>query len=195
MRSLTVFLFALVLMVLGVHSSPERPSQHQQGVDKSCDETKSSTTLKNVGGGVGSTTSHSSTGSTTGIPASTSLTSTITTTITSTRTNTVTVTSPPPSGSCALSSATTGIPITTSPVVPTANNKTVALNTTTSTKHLTNVTNSTHPATSAPNATVPKPTISPTISGFQGAAAALSSQSPASVFALGCLVFMAALLA
>ena len=204
MRSLTVFLYALVLLALGVHSTPNHPDNHQGGQGSSCTE---SSRLQGVAGGVGSSTSHSSASTTTTGPRTTtstkvsttttsvSKTSTYTTTVTSTRTNTVTVSATAGSGSCGLSSATTGLPVTTSAVVPAYNNLTVALNTTTSTKHLTNVTNSTHPATSAPNATMSKPTISPSISGFQGVAAGLSSQSPASVFALGCLVFMAALLA
>jgi hypothetical protein len=60
------------------------------------------------------------------------------------------------------------------------------------------VTNVTKPSINASttslqiNATVPKPTVSPTISGYKGVAAGL--QTPASSFALGALVFMAALM-
>ncbi|KIW91545.1 uncharacterized protein Z519_07511 [Cladophialophora bantiana CBS 173.52] len=113
-----------------------------------------------------------------------------TTTITSTTTSTVTVSMT--SSSAGACSATTGLPMTTSMALF-GNSTTVALNTTTSTLSVTNVSTTTAASLSA-NATVPTKSIVPPISGYTGAATDLQGQSSTSLFALGSLVFMAALL-
>lgn len=196
MRSLTVFLLALMAMVLGAQGSPNPNGAGPQGnvghagnhdgSSTSCDKaTAHGANTAPISSGTSATQSSSSAGT-----LSYSGSTTLTTTITSTSTKTVTITAT--SSACALTGATTGIPLTTSPAATYANT-TIALNTTTSTKHLTNVSNTT-PATTAPNATVPKPTVSPAISGFKGVAAGLSAHSQSFVFGLGALVFMAGLM-
>ncbi|OAL38329.1 hypothetical protein AYO20_02388 [Fonsecaea nubica] len=136
-------------------------------------------------------------------PASSSVTSSsdststtsYTTTITSTTTSTVTVSMTSSSADvCSLSGATTGLPLTTT-MAPFGNSTTVALNTTTSTVAVTNVSTTSPASVSIPiNATVPTKSIVPPINGFTGAATDLQGQSSTSLFALGSLVFMAALL-
>ncbi|KIW85203.1 hypothetical protein Z517_00593 [Fonsecaea pedrosoi CBS 271.37] len=118
-----------------------------------------------------------------------------TTTITSTTTSTVTVSMTSSSADvCSLSGATTGLPLTTT-MAPFGNSTTVALNTTTSTVAVTNVsTTSSATVSISMNATVPTKSIVPPINGFTGAATDLQGQSSTSLFALGSLVFMAALL-
>ncbi|KAL6248722.1 hypothetical protein RBB50_003784 [Rhinocladiella similis] len=116
-----------------------------------------------------------------------------TTTITSTTTNTVTVSAS--TTSCDLAGSTTGLPLTSS-VASYGNTTTVALNTTTSTLSVANATGASPTSNVTFNATKgrPSPTISPPINGYKGAASGLQGQSSASLFALGSLIFMSALL-
>ncbi|KIW17199.1 hypothetical protein PV08_04390 [Exophiala spinifera] len=115
-----------------------------------------------------------------------------TTTITSTTTNTVTVSAS--TTSCALTGSTTGLPLTSS-VASYGNTTTIALNTTTSTLSVANATGASPTANVTFNATKgPSPTISPPINGYKGAAAGLQGRSSVSLFALGSLIFMSALL-
>ncbi|KAI1618203.1 hypothetical protein EDD36DRAFT_425845 [Exophiala viscosa] len=117
-------------------------------------------------------------------------TTTTTTTITSTTTNTYTVNAT--TSSCDLSAATTGLPITDSALYGNTTTA-VALNTTTSTLSLANAT-AVLPTTNPINATRTSAAISPPITGYTGAASGLQGQASASLFALGCLLFMSALL-
>ncbi|KIW47860.1 uncharacterized protein PV06_00516 [Exophiala oligosperma] len=115
-----------------------------------------------------------------------------TTTITSTTTNTVTVSAS--TTSCALNGSTTGLPLTSS-VASYGNTTTIALNTTTSTLSVVNATGASPTSNVTFNATkAPSPTISPPINGYKGDASGLQGQSCASLFALGSLIFMSALL-
>ncbi|KAK4939786.1 hypothetical protein LTR10_019959 [Elasticomyces elasticus] len=118
-------------------------------------------------------------------------TTTTTRTITSTTTNTYTVNAT--TSSCDLSAATTGLPITDSALYGNATTTTVDLNTTTSTLLLANAT-AVLPTTNPINATRTSAAISPPITGYTGAASGLQGQSSASIFALGCLLFMSSLL-
>ncbi|KAL2434914.1 hypothetical protein ABEF95_010935 [Exophiala dermatitidis] len=122
-------------------------------------------------------------------PDDSNITTTYTTTVTLYTTNCVTV-SATSGSSCSLSGATTGLPLTTSSMVPYGNSTTVALNTTTSTLSVANVT------AHSTGQLSPKPTasISPPISGYKGAASGVQGQSSTSLFALGCFIYMAALL-
>lgn len=154
------------------------------------DDDKNSSTTATVASATPSTAASTFSGPPVLAVASTtgSNTTTYTTTVTSTATNTVTISAT--TVACGLSAATTGLPITGS-VVSYGNSTTVALNTTTSTMSVTNVT--VHPATNY-NLTKPTSSINPPISGYKGAASGLQGRSSTSLFALGALIFMAALL-
>lgn len=170
-------------MVLGVNASPNGagPYPGPGHFGTSCTESSATLILPSSSNTVdgGHVPTDSATSSTT-----------LTTTYTSTTTVTITITDS--SSSCDLTGATTAIPITAAPTFSYANT-TVALNTTTSTVHLTSVTsnNIAAPTTNGTATNATNATISPVISGFKGAATHISSHSAAAVFGLVVLVMAA----